>query len=230
MSPPGGLQGPVAGRVGAGRPAAIVLAAGDIPVPALLPPLLEGVQLVVAADGGLRHAAPLGLMPSLIVGDLDSVEPALLAKYDRVSVEEHRADKDELDLELAMIAARELGAGPIRVLGAFGGRLDHTLAALLVGARWAEEGHRVSLHGGSHEAWFCTPRLPLELTLARGTIVSLLALRGPATLTSEGLRFVLQSTTLEFGVGLGMSNAVSGDRVLVRSESGVAALVVEHEA
>ena len=207
---------------------ALVFAAGDLPAPALLPNLLRGVDLVVAADAGLAHVAALGLTPQRIVGDLDSVAPELLASYPEVRVDRHRVDKDELDLELALSAARELGATSTRVLGAFGGRLDHSVAALLIGAAWVEAGFAVSLHGGSHEAWICTPQAPVELAIAPGTTVSLLALRGPAVLTSRGLRFALSDTALGFGTGLGVSNVTDEATVALSSSSGVAAVIVEH--
>jgi len=207
---------------------ALVLAAGDLPLPGLLPGLLAGVELVVAADAGLAHAARLGLDPQLIIGDLDSVDPALLSRYHGVPLSKHSVDKDELDLELALAAARRLGASSIRVLGAFGGRLDHSLAALFVGARWVDEGVALSLHGGSHEAWFCTPARPLRLTLARSTTVSLFALRGAAVLSSSGLRYALDHTPLDFGTGLGVSNVADDGSFSIDASSGSVAVVVEH--
>lgn len=207
---------------------ALVFAAGDAPAPWLRSKLLEGADILVAADGGLAHAADLGLTPDLIVGDLDSVDPALLESFAAVRVERHPVDKDELDLELALSAARTLGAERFKVLGAFGGRLDHTLAALLIGAGWATAGHEVSLHGGTHEAYFCTPERVLELTLPAGSTVSLLALAGDAVLTSTGLRFPLTATRLAWGSGLGMSNETISAAVRLRSGSGQAALIVEH--
>lgn len=210
-------------------PLALVFAAGDAPSAHLLPDLLAGAELLLAADAGLALVARLGLTPDRIVGDLDSVDPELLARYSGVRVERHPVDKDELDLELALAAARDLGGGSFRVLGAFGGRLDHTLAALLVGAGWAAAGHLISLHGGSHEAHFCTPELPLRLALETGTTVSLLALRGPAVVSSEGLRFPLSETRLGWGSGLGMSNVVVSPTIGLRSSSGTAVLIVEHQ-
>lgn len=219
------MTGPVGQTAGA---IAIVLAAGDLPSRSLLPRLLNDVDVVVAADAGLAHAAELGLRPQRIVGDLDSVDPVMLEHYQGVRTERHRVDKDELDLELALIAARELGATSFRVLGAFGGRLDHSLAALFIGARWAKAGSEVSLHGGSHEAWLCLPGRPVVLSLATGTTVSILALGEQAVLSSVGLRYPLHDTRLGFGTGLGMSNVAADEQVSVSSTSGTAAVIVEH--
>ena len=212
-----------------GLPLALVFAAGDAPLARLLPGLLHGADLVVAADGGLAHVVACGLQADRIVGDLDSVDPELLERFPGVAVERHPVAKDELDLELALQSAAELGAGSFRVLGAFGGRFDHSLAALLVGARWAADGHEISLHGGSHEAHYCLPGRPLRLRLEPGTTLSLMALREAAVLDSRGLLFALHDTALPWGSGLGMSNESVDPEVEVSCSSGQAALIVEHE-
>src|SRR4051812_23931915 len=111
---------------------ALVIAGGDAPAP--IDAGLAAAPLVIAADSGVGHALALGLTVDLVIGDLDSAAPddveraiAAGARVDR-----HPADKDATDLELALDAARELGATEITVLGAGGGRLDHLLANLLV--------------------------------------------------------------------------------------------------
>ena len=64
------------------RLAALILADGAVPPRAVLdaawPGWDDGIALVVAADGGARHAAPLGVRVDRWVGDGDSVDPALL--------------------------------------------------------------------------------------------------------------------------------------------------------
>ncbi|MCJ7711876.1 MAG: thiamine diphosphokinase, partial [Chloroflexi bacterium] len=116
---------------------ALVIANGDVPVRAALDAAWPGwdaaVTDIVAADGGFARARAIGLRPDLLVGDLDSLDPALLAaaEADGVPARRARPDKDESDAELALLAAIERGATRITVLGAFGGpRLDHALANL----------------------------------------------------------------------------------------------------
>src|SRR5690606_6487034 len=182
----------------------------------------EAVPLVVAADGGLRHAVDLGLRPDLLVGDMDSVTARALDAFPALPTERHPTAKDELDLELALAAARRLGATSARVLGAFGGRLDHSLATLLVAARLAaaEPAFPVSLHGGPHAARVCTPALPATLAVRPGTTVSLLALSGDAVASATGLAYPVVGLRLPFGAGLGVSNVATGESVDVLCASG----------
>lgn len=212
------------------RPVALVLAGGDLPPAELVAPLLRGAAFVVAADGGLRHSAALGLAPDMLVGDLDSVTAEAMSAHAGVPVERHPSAKDELDLELALAAARRLGAREARVLGAFGDRLDQSLAALLVAARLATSAppFPVSLHGGAHEAHVCAPGVPCEAGWPAGTTVSLLALAGGAVVSASGLAYPVEGLRLPFGVGLGVSNVVVGERVSLRCEAGVVAVIAEH--
>ncbi len=130
---------------------ALVLAGGEPPLASLRDELVAGAGLVIAADGGLAHADALGVSPDLIVGDMDSVSPELLARYAGVERETHLERKDQLDLELALEAAVARGATTLRIVGAFGGRLDQSLAALLIAARYAASGCDLSLHAGRDE-------------------------------------------------------------------------------
>ena len=59
---------------------------------------------VIAVDGGLDVALAAGLIPTLLLGDLDSVSPSALgwAKQHGIPVVEHPADKDDTDTALAL--------------------------------------------------------------------------------------------------------------------------------
>src|SRR5262245_40434058 len=111
---------------------ALVFAGGDAPGP--IDADLAAAPIVVAADSGVGHALALGLAVDLVIGDFDSAEPAHVERAIALGarVDRHPADKDATDLELALDAARELGATEITVLGVGGGRLDHLLANLLL--------------------------------------------------------------------------------------------------
>ena len=114
---------------------AIVLADGEVgsreALDAAWPGWLEPAALVIAADGGARHAASLDLPLAAWVGDGDSLGEAGIAdlRAAGVPVRQVAAAKDESDTELAVRMAIERGATRIVVLGGLGGaRLDHALA------------------------------------------------------------------------------------------------------
>ena len=178
-------------------------------------------DLVIAADSGAEHALALGLTVDVLVGDMDSVDPAVLADLETAGcrIERHPVDKDETDLELALGAAIRLGATSVTAITGAGGRPDHALANMLTAAsdRWADL--LIDLRIDSSRAWVVHDSL--GLALPTGTTVSLLAVGGPATgVTTTGLRWPLVDADLAPGLGLGMSNEVSATSALIRVVSG----------
>jgi len=90
---------------------------------------------VVAADGGSALCVKLGLEPDLVIGDLDSIGPDLLAEWLAAGIQFERYEhqtKLETDTELAALAALRWQPERIVILGALGGRLDHALANVLL--------------------------------------------------------------------------------------------------
>ncbi len=128
----------------------LLFANGDLPDPEAARARVRPDDYILCADGGAHHALALGLTPDRVIGDLDSLDPALLARLQAqgVSFEQHPVDKDATDLELALEAARQLGAEEVLLLGALGGRLDQQLANLALLASPAFAGLRLSLGHG----------------------------------------------------------------------------------
>src|SRR5690348_5635560 len=112
----------------------VVVFAGGDPVDDRVRAALPPRATIVAADSGLHSVLDLGLNADVVVGDMDSVDEAKLAAAIDAGarVEQHPADKDFTDLELALQDAERLGATELLVVGGAGGRLDHLLANQLL--------------------------------------------------------------------------------------------------
>ncbi|HEX5013615.1 MAG TPA: thiamine diphosphokinase [Candidatus Limnocylindrales bacterium] len=213
---------------------AIVLADGDAPDLASLdaswPGWTDGVTLVVAADGGARHAAKLGLRIDRWVGDGDSIAPGELEalRATGVRVDLVAARKDETDTELALRAAVEEGARRITILGAIGGaRLDHALANVALLAHPALEDRPAALLDGASRVRLLRGPAVLELIGRRGDLVSLIPFGGDALgVRTDRLEYPLDGETLPFGAARGVSNVRLTKRASVSLERG-AILVVE---
>jgi thiamine pyrophosphokinase len=203
---------------------AVVLVGGRVAATARLRRSLADATLVIAADGGLRHAAALGLAPDLLVGDLDSVESALLALHPGLPVERHPREKDALDLELALDAADVRGARSTTVVGGLTGRLDQTIATLLVVQARHAAGHDHEVDDGRRRVWPLRPDETRELPLRRGERFSLLALDAVAIVSVEGARYTLVRAPLARERALGVSNVAVG-RVRVQVHAGAVVVV-----
>ena len=84
-------------------------------------------NFVICADRGYAFAKAAGISPSLIVGDFDSCG---LELPDNCEVVTLPTEKDDTDTAHAVDLALERGYDEITILGAIGGRLDHSLANL----------------------------------------------------------------------------------------------------
>jgi thiamine pyrophosphokinase len=230
--------------VDSGSRHALILADGDPPDVAALdaawPGWSNGIDLIVAADGGVRYAADLGLGPvDLWVGDGDSLSPTDLEELRRAGIPMELAatGKDESDTELAVLAAIDRGASRLTVLGAFGGpRLDHALAnVLLLGHPRLADRSVVLLAPGARVRLVRAPgpdggAVSMSLAGRQGDQVSLLPIAGSAGgVTTTGLEYPLVDEPLEVGPARGLSNVRIATTAAVSLRSG-ALLVLETPA
>ena len=120
---------------------------------------VDGPRQIIAADGGLRNVLACDLIPNLIIGDMDSVDLDWLARAISLGAEIRRfpVDKDETDLELALLAAADGGCNPIRIFGAVGDRLDQTIGNLYLLALPALRGRDVKVVNGRQTTWLAYP-------------------------------------------------------------------------
>ncbi|MFZ0546565.1 MAG: thiamine diphosphokinase [Candidatus Promineifilaceae bacterium] len=184
-------------------------------------PFLEKAEAVVTADGGSNHLAKLGVRPDVVVGDLDSMDSDLHDAWKSAGtiVVRYPAEKDETDLELALLYAVRHYAGDIQVMGALGGRLDQTLANILLLAHPAFAGRRVELVEPYQRAWLVRERT--EIVGRPGDTVSLVPLGGDVQIgRTTNLKWKLQAETLRFGPARGISNVMLGERATVEVERG----------
>jgi thiamine pyrophosphokinase len=222
---------------------ALILADGEVPAVADLdlawPGWGSNVGLVIAADGGARHAAGLGVAIDLWVGDGDSLGPDELAALLASGVPMERAteEKDESDTELAVRAALRRGAAGLIVLGGLGGaRVDHALANIGLLAMPELAGMRATLlDGRSRITMIRAPggdgtAVARDLPGRIGDIVSLLPLGAGVTgVTTRGLRYPLSDEPLPAGPARGLSNVRMASDAAVSVATGLL-LVVESPA
>lgn len=183
--------------------------------------LVRGADLVVAADGGANWLWRHGLSPAVLIGDLDSVTPTVLAALEAAgcTVLRHPTAKDETDAELALLYAAQRAPSRITLIGALGGRIDHELANLMLLALPELQGLQAAIYDGA--TWVrLLPEGPSELAGAAGDTVSLLPLGGDCHgITTSGLAYPLCDESLYVGAARGVSNVMLGctARITVRS-------------
>ena len=191
-------------------------------------PWLPPPDLVVCADGGLNHAARLGLAPALVVGDFDSANPALTPERYPHRRYQHET-KVETDTELAVLAALERGATRLVITGALGGRWDHSLANVGLLAHPRLAGCDVCIVTADTEIRLLRGPAAAPVFGAAGDLVSLLPQTPVAAgITTTNLRYPLHGEPLYLGLGRGISNEIAAVPARVEVAQGDLLLVVTH--
>lgn len=187
---------------------------------------------VIAADGGSTLAHHLGLAPDLIVGDMDSSDPALLAQFAGADVPFERHDhntKWETDTELAVLAALAWHPDTVVLLGALGGRLDHSLANILLLTHPALADVDFRIWDGEQETWLAKPGKWNPVEGKRDDLVTLLPIGVEASgVSTRGLLYPLSSEPLTPGRGRGVSNRIAEGDAAVWLDKGLLMVVVVH--
>lgn len=207
---------------------AILFLHGDISDIPRIRVLIQPDDLIICADGGVKYAQQLGIMPHIILGDFDSLPPSARACYKDKPVEwiSHPPKKNqyETDSELAIRVAKKRGVAECLIFGFCGIRLDHMTANLFLFARYAtsmritiiEPNQRLTFVTKTHE-WEGKP----------GDLVSLVALSQRVTgVTTQGLQYPLTDAILKQGTTVGVSNVMTTPRVSVKIRSGVLLVIV----
>ena len=205
---------------------ALIIAGGNPVQPALVARLQEA-SWVVAADSGLDQANRLQIRPDLVIGDMDSVTTEALAEAVAagIKIERHPTDKDATDLELAINAASAAGYQRATIIGGTGGRMAHTIAnaMLLIPERdieldWLTSHARITALRTNQTGAY---------PVSDGPLLSVLAVGGPATCLSTGLRWPLDGAPLVSGSTRGISNEILGDAATIQITSGQALIIHE---
>jgi thiamine pyrophosphokinase len=177
-------------------------------------------------------ASRLGITPDVVVGDLDSYDPALIADLLASGVEVRRYQhhlKMETDTELAMLAALEWHPEIVILLGGIGGRLDHSLANILLLTHPQLAPIDIRIIDGNQQVSLAKPGRWNDIAGDKGDTVTLLPLKGEAQgVRTEGLHWPLYGETLPPGRGRGVSNLIDEPGARVWVEVGQLLIVVLH--
>ena len=184
--------------------------------------LIQPGDVLIAADGGARNCLALGLTPSVVIGDFDSLSEQEQSQLESTGAQliRHSARKDETDLELALLHAKSLEADEVIVLAGLGARWDQSLANLLLPTHPHLEGLDITFIDGNQ--LICTIYDQRRIKGNPGDTVSLLPIGGDVTgVITMNLEYPLSDETLFFGTTRGMSNVLVENEASITIKSGV---------
>jgi thiamine pyrophosphokinase len=202
---------------------AVIFANGEMKQNTLIRDYLMPDDTIIAADGGTQHCLDFGVIPTIVIGDMDSIndDQKIALEKGNTKFIIYPQDKDQTDLELAFEHAKYLGVSEVLLFGLFGGRLDQTIANTLLLAKEEWDEFRMTAIDGHEIASLVRSAGSLSVSGQIGDIVSLIPLSQEVVVSkTENLRWPLKDATLSFGTTLGVSNEMVEDTFYIHVKSG----------
>jgi len=122
----------------------------------------------------------------------------------------------------------ERGYEDITIIAALGGRIDHTLANIMLLALPEARRANLRIWDEGQEIRLVTEELKLEGQ--PGTIISLLPLSETVHgVVTEGLEYKVPQETFRMGVPNGISNVMTGEKASVQVKDGLLLAIINHK-
>lgn len=179
--------------------------------------ILINQKNIFCADGGLKYALELNLIPLELWGDLDSIDEILLEKTKKLgtSIFKFKKEKDFTDGELILAEICKRDFDEIIILGGLGGRTDHFLSNLNLLFKY----EKVYFYG-ENEIIFKVNKNHI-LNNKVGKTISFVAMSDKiCNLTLEGFQYSLNNHTLKRGDSTCMSNIIKKQKAKINFETG----------
>jgi thiamine pyrophosphokinase len=183
----------------------------------------QAADTIICADKGADYALAQGIMPHVLLGDMDSVskEAAAELRARGVNIIEHPAEKDKTDGELAVDYAKEAGVDSVQLVCAQGSA-DHYMGnlGLLVYAK------KLSLDAQLETGAMTVYSVEDNITLKGepGTRVSILPGDGEIVVKqTKGMYYEIKKPLpISCGQTVGLSNSMTGTECTICIEKGIA--------
>ena len=186
----------------------------------LLP--IEKDDLIIAADGGLRHFEGAVRQPDVILGDFDSLG------YTPQGAQVFPVEKDDTDVMLAVRQGLSRGFREFLIYGGMDGpRVDHTMANFQTLAFLRTRDARGFLVGKTHMATVISKETITFSDDYKGILSVFCLGQDAAGVTIRGLKYALENGTLTADIPLGVSNHFVGKQSEITVENGSLLLIWE---
>lgn len=183
-----------------------------------------GFDVILAADSGMDFLYRTQILPDIIVGDFDSVEPKVLDFFrekEQIDICVLNPVKDDTDTEFAIREAIRRGATDITIIGGTGTRLDHVLGNISLLGIGLEEGVRMELLDAHNRICMIDHSVILKKKQQYGKYLSLIPYSGEVTgVTLKGVKYPLCDYTMGGFNSLGISNEIVDDEASIELTSG----------
>lgn len=177
-------------------------------------------DITICADSGATSLVSAGGSPDIVIGDMDSIDTAVLAELEKrgVTIEVHQRDKDLSDGELAVMNAISRHPKQIEIYGGKRGRSDHILASFHL-LYCIPEGILATLHLEGDEVLLIRDGSEFKGTTDK-PVISVLPASKRAKVTMDGVKWELKERVIEVGSTLGIHNEPRSGKIRIEAVEG----------
>lgn len=192
--------------------------------------LLENTNnpYIICADGGANFTRKLGIMPNVILGDMDSISSETTEFYKNIKFCYFPQKKDQTDTELAIDHAIQNGATEVTILGALGSRMDHSLGNIYLLTRFLDAEVEGKIVNENNSICLINKNKRFEFPI--GTVISLLPIGGDVEdINICGFEYPIVHGRMTMNNPYGISNVTNREKQEISFEKGMLLVVVSKD-
>ncbi|MDA3843288.1 MAG: thiamine diphosphokinase [Candidatus Kapabacteria bacterium] len=191
-----------------------------------LPSLEEFAKLgdmpILAADGAAGRLRKIGVTPSVIIGDLDSLSSEDIAHFEKVKIISV-PDQDTNDFEKTLKYAQSMNYHSVLILGIHGGEMEHTLNNWSVFARYSKSMNLALYDAGRYGI---SLDKSIHAEVKTGETISLIP-QTKTIISTENLKWQLSEEILQLAVREGARNVAESDSITLEIHRGELLLFID---
>ena len=178
---------------------------------------------IIGVDNGTAHLFNKSLIPSKVLGDLDSITPDLLEKVKNLNIDliRYESNKDKTDFEISLDSIEKPSEKNIFLIGGEEGEIDHlfSIFSLIINFEYA-----------SNITWFYMDktiifRNNVSISLNEGTRFSIVPITNLKSLNVAGAKWNVNKENIEAGSSRTLRNKSAGDQINISCSEGLFSLI-----
>jgi len=178
---------------------------------------------IIGVDNGTAHLFDRSLIPSKVLGDLDSITPVLLEKVENLNIDLNRyePDKDKTDFELSLDSINEPEDKNIFIIGGEEGEIDHlfSIFSLVINYEFA-----------TNVTWLYMNKTivfknNMSIFLNEGTKFSVVPITNLNKLTISGAKWNLNEENIEAGSTKTLRNESVENQIMISCNEGLFSVI-----
>lgn len=210
----------------------LVISSGEISNYNILQKYVNQSEYIICADGGMNHLLKIGVLPDIIVGDLDSINNTSkrIIKENNIQVEKYPTMKDMTDNEIALRVVKNRSPKRVAFFGVLGSRWDHSIANILLLKKLEESNITAYIVNRNNRIRYGVENVEIEIYKTNYKYLSIIPISDSGVNVSLlNFAYPLDKHQIDFTSTLGISNEIIGNKGKIKIHSGEAIIIESND-